>query len=62
MIAEGFKIKGYTLSRDINPEETLKKILLEKGPALINVPINQFENVFPIVPPGAGNTEMVGGE
>lgn len=61
-IARGFGIEGYDLADVENPLEELGKILVKKGPALVNVPIYYKENVFPIVPPGKGNHEMIGGE
>lgn len=61
-IAKGFNIKGCDLKNEVNPMETLKKILSEPGPCVIDIPIRHDENVLPIVPPGAGNTEMLGGE
>jgi acetolactate synthase I/II/III large subunit len=62
LIAEGFGIKGYDLEGCNNQEEVLIKALNETGPCLINIPIHFSENVFPIVPPGKGNHEMIGGE
>lgn len=59
LIAEGFNIKGYNLESATDPIEALANILSSKGPAVINIPINPDENVFPIVPPGSGNTEMI---
>ena len=32
------------------------------GPGLVNVPIAPEENVYPIVPPGGANRDMIGGE
>lgn len=60
-VAEGFEIKGYDLLNEKEPLKKLSELLLEKGPAVINIPINDKENIYPIVAPGAGNTEMIGG-
>lgn len=60
-IAEGFGIKGYDLSNESDPLEKLTALLTEIGPAVINIPINDDENIYPMVPPGAANTEMIGG-
>jgi thiamine pyrophosphate-dependent acetolactate synthase large subunit-like protein len=30
-----------------------------KRPVIINIPINFSENVFPMVPPGAANVNMI---
>lgn len=61
-ISRGFGVEAYDLSKEANPLEALEEALLKSGPALINIPVRENENVVPIVPPGAGNTEMVGGE
>ena len=61
VISEGFGIKGYNLALEKNPLKTLEKLLMEPGCCVIDIPIRQEENVLPIVPPGAGNTEMIGG-
>lgn len=62
-ISEGFGIKGYNIENDDkNLMEILKEIFAEEGPCLVNISINNFENVFPMIPPGGGISEMVGGE
>lgn len=62
-ISEGFGIKGYNIKNDDeNLMEILKDIFAEDGPVLVNIPIDNFENVFPMIPPGGGISEMVGGE
>lgn len=62
IIAEGFGIKGYDLGNEQNPLEKLEDILNEEGPCVINVPIEECENIFPMVAPGKSNLEMIGGE
>lgn len=61
-IARGFGMAGYDLAQAGDPIETLARALSAPGPCLINVPINHEEKVFPIVPPGAANRDMIGGE
>lgn len=62
-ISEGFGIKGYSIDENSeNPLEVLKEVLSNKGPCLINIAIDKFENVFPMVQPGCGISEMIGGE
>ncbi|QUH25824.1 biosynthetic-type acetolactate synthase large subunit [Serpentinicella alkaliphila] len=61
-IAKSFGLKGYDLKDDKNPSNTLKRILSESGPCVINIPVDSKEMVMPIVPPGAGNHEMIGSE
>lgn len=61
-IARGFGIAAYDLTGASDPVEMLARALSEPGPCLINVPIEAEHNVFPMVPPGAPNSEMIGGE
>ncbi|MCM8711363.1 biosynthetic-type acetolactate synthase large subunit [Clostridium sp. SYSU_GA19001] len=61
-ISRGFGVEAYDISKEAKPLEALEEALLKPGPVLINIPVRANENVVPIVPPGAGNTEMLGGE
>ncbi|MCK5534617.1 biosynthetic-type acetolactate synthase large subunit [bacterium] len=61
-IANNFGIRSYDLKGRKNPMATLTKSLSEPGPCLVNVPVDSAENVNPIVPPGAANYEMIGGD
>jgi len=59
-IAENFGIHGINLAGEENPMYAIARSLSEPGPFVIDVPIAQSENVYPMVPPGAANREMVG--
>ena len=61
-IARGFDVKAVDLGRVEDPIEALSEALEARGPALINVPIDAEENVYPMVPPGGANRDMIGGE
>lgn len=61
-IAEGFGINTHDLGSSSNPEATLAEAFAEPGPSLIHVSISMDEPVYPMVPPGAANSEMIGGE
>ncbi|MBG0789363.1 MAG: acetolactate synthase large subunit [Desulfovibrionaceae bacterium] len=61
-IAEGFGIKTHDLGTSDDPARTLAEALAEPGPSLIHVPVGVEEAVYPMVPPGAANSEMIGGE
>ncbi len=61
-IAAGFGMQGYDLATSPNTADTLSEALLRKGPCLINAPIDVTQHVLPMVPPGAANRDMVGGE
>jgi acetolactate synthase-1/2/3 large subunit len=62
-IARGFGLRAHDL-RGAEPttDEVLVRALREPGPCLVNVPIDIDEEVAPMVPPGAANTVMIGGE
>ena len=59
-ISRGFGVPAYDLDQFEAPLDLLKTVLNESGPCVINVPIAPEENVFPMVPPGAANREMIG--
>ncbi|WP_272699849.1 acetolactate synthase large subunit [Desulfovibrio sp. Fe33] len=61
-IAEGFGIKAYDLGNCGDPAATLAEALSAPGPALIHVPVSPDEPVYPMVAPGAANSQMIGGE
>ncbi|KON80418.1 acetolactate synthase large subunit [Azoarcus sp. PA01] len=60
-IAEGFGIDGVDLDTAPNPRAALVQALNAPGPCLIHASIDREEFVYPMVPPGAANTEMIGG-
>jgi acetolactate synthase-1/2/3 large subunit len=60
-IAEGFGIAAVDLDAADNPRATLAQALAAPGPCLIHASIDRDEFVYPMVPPGAANTEMIGG-
>jgi acetolactate synthase-1/2/3 large subunit len=61
-IASGFGWKTWDLLGADDPDAVLREALSHKGPALIHVPIDRDEKVWPMVPPGAANRNMLGGE
>ena len=60
-IAAGFGIGAVDLDTAENPRATLAQALHAPGPCLIHASIDRGEFVYPMVPPGAANTEMIGG-
>ena len=62
IIAEGFGIPSCDLGSEEEPLKKLEEILSIKGPYVINIPIEETENVLPMVAPGGSNIEMIGGE
>ncbi|MFH7827349.1 acetolactate synthase large subunit [Kluyvera chengduensis] len=59
-IAAGFGLETCDLNTEADPQAALQAIINRPGPALIHVRIDAEEKVYPMVPPGAANTEMVG--
>jgi acetolactate synthase I/II/III large subunit len=59
-IARGFGIKGINLSGISGWGEAIMEVLMQDGPAFINIPIHPELQVLPMVPPGAANYEMIG--
>ncbi|MBW7862444.1 MAG: acetolactate synthase large subunit [Rhodocyclaceae bacterium] len=60
-IAEGFGIQSLDLDQVQNPRAALAQALAAPGPCLIHASIDREQFVYPMVPPGAANTEMIGG-
>jgi acetolactate synthase-1/2/3 large subunit len=61
-IARGFGIRAWDLATAADPHVALAHALTAPGPALVNVPIDAAVNVYPMVPPGGANRDMIGGE
>ncbi|MFA5857725.1 MAG: biosynthetic-type acetolactate synthase large subunit [Elusimicrobiota bacterium] len=62
-IADGFGISSWTLSDTSSTAEldnSIKSVLKPRSPALININIPEYENVLPMVPPGAGIDQQIG--
>ncbi|ACT05463.1 acetolactate synthase, large subunit, biosynthetic type [Dickeya chrysanthemi Ech1591] len=59
-IAAGFGFATCDLNAAENPQAALRDALQRPGPALIHAAIDINEKVFPMVPPGAANIEMIG--
>jgi acetolactate synthase-1/2/3 large subunit len=61
-IAHGFGLRALTLNGSTEPEFLLEEALRTEGPFLIHVPMDVHDKVFPMVPPGAANKDMLGGD
>lgn len=59
MLAKAFDIPGKTITRKEEVEPALKEMLASKTPYLLHVLISEEENVWPLVPPGAANQDML---
>jgi len=53
-IAEGFGVKGKTISKPSQLKKAIAEMLAYDGPYLLHVRVEKEENVFPMVPSGAG--------
>ena len=58
-IARAFGVPACDLGDVDDPVGMLQEMLLAPGPCVINAPIGQDEMVFPMVPPGAANKDMI---
>jgi len=58
-IAEGFGAIGMTVEKPSEVEEALKEAKKIAAPVVIDFRIDQIENVYPMVPPGAALNEII---
>ncbi|WP_342607825.1 acetolactate synthase 2 catalytic subunit [Vibrio tritonius] len=59
MLAKAFNIPGKTITKKEEVEPALKEMLTSKTAYLLHVEIDEEENVWPLVPPGASNSDML---
>ncbi|WP_420478726.1 acetolactate synthase 2 catalytic subunit [Brevundimonas sp. FT23028] len=60
-VAEAFGIEAFRISRREEVEAGIARLLAADGPCLAHVIIDPRENVWPLVPPGKNNAEMMEG-
>jgi acetolactate synthase-1/2/3 large subunit len=60
-IAEAYGFWGKRVNKPSELETAIKEMIAFDGPALLDVVITREENVYPMVPPGASLTQMIGG-
>jgi acetolactate synthase-1/2/3 large subunit len=61
-LARAFGMSACDLGPAADPAGTLARALARRGPGLIRVPIAADANVYPMVPPGAPNRDMIAGD
>lgn len=61
-IAKGFGVETYDLAGVSDPRGILETAFKSDAPCLIHAPIDMQYMVYPMVPPGASNKEMIGGK
>lgn len=59
-IAQGFGIAAVDLDEAANPCAALMEAIARPGPCLIHASIDAEQKVYPMVPPGAANRDMIG--
>lgn len=59
-IAKGFGLQTCDLNQAEDPLMALDQAIRQPGPTLIHALIDPNEQVYPIVPPGAANIDMIG--
>ncbi|MEC4682835.1 MAG: biosynthetic-type acetolactate synthase large subunit [Nitrospirota bacterium] len=58
-LAEAFGVAGFRATKPSEVEEVLLKGFSTKGPVLMEFMVDPEENVFPMVPAGGSNIEMI---
>ena len=58
-VAQAMGASGFDLATAADPQATLLQALNTPGVVLINVPIDENVMVFPMVPPGAANKDLI---
>lgn len=58
-VAKAFGVEAFTVSERREVSSAIMRLLDTKGPILCHVIISPEENVWPLVPPGANNADMM---
>jgi acetolactate synthase-1/2/3 large subunit len=58
-VAKAFGIDAFRVERRDETTAAIERLLSADGPCLAHVVVNPLENVWPLVPPGKGNHEMM---
>lgn len=61
VLAKAFNIHGLCITRTSQISHAVHTLLIHKGPFLLHVCINEYANVWPLVPPGSSNADMLEG-
>lgn len=60
-VAQAFGVEAFRISRREDVVDGIARLLAAPGPCLAHVVIDPRENVWPLVPPGKNNAEMIEG-
>jgi acetolactate synthase-1/2/3 large subunit len=58
-LAEAYGAVGLRASKVSEVDDIIKEALAAPGPVLVDVPVDQFENCYPMIPAGGCNHEMI---
>ncbi|CAM3706932.1 acetolactate synthase 2 catalytic subunit [Litorimonas haliclonae] len=58
-VAKAFQIDAFTITRGDEVDAGIDRLLSTDGPVLMHVKIDTAENVWPLVPPGRSNADMM---
>ncbi|KAA5801008.1 acetolactate synthase 2 catalytic subunit [Alkalicaulis satelles] len=58
-VARSFGIEAFTVDRRADVPSAIERLLKTRGPILAHVRIDPAENVWPLVPPGKSNADMM---
>jgi acetolactate synthase-1/2/3 large subunit len=58
-VAKAFNIDAFRITHRHEVEGAIDRLLAAEGPTLLHVMVDPRENVWPLVPPGASNAEMM---
>jgi len=58
-VARAFGVEAFSLDRRADAPAAIDRLLTTKGPILCHVRIDPRENVWPLVPPGKSNADMM---
>ena len=58
-VAKAFQIEAFTVNQRKEVDAGIDRLLAAKGPILMHVKIDTAENVWPLVPPGRSNADMM---
>ena len=60
-VAKAFEIESICISQKDEMDDAIQKLRDSKSAFLLHVKINSEENVWPLVPPGFNNSQMMEG-
>jgi acetolactate synthase-1/2/3 large subunit len=58
-VAQAFGIEAFMIDKRDQVRDGIARLLAASGPCLMHVLIDPKENVWPLVPPGKNNAEMM---